>query len=185
MRVPTMKKPATTPASINELLAQIDERRDEIATLRADRAKVENAPRPFGDIMADVEEFFDRAATSAIDCLSLHHLTARNAGGEIRLSQSGHPTVEAASLFGLLILTNRDKIREVVAGQIEDMLAARPALEEDQRQARLAQIDREILTAELAEEGALRALELQGVSIARRADLNPLIALAADSALAG
>ena len=101
----------------------------------------------------------------------------------IRLSQSGNPSVEVANLFGLLILTGRDKIRDVIAGQIEDMLAVRPGMVDANRQARLAEIDAEILNAEMSEESAIRRLERQGVSIARRSDLSPLVALAADHAL--
>ncbi len=69
----------------------------------------------------------------------------------IRLSQSGNPSVEVANLFGLLILTGRDKIRDVIAGQIEDMLAVRPGMVDANRQARLAEIDAEILNAEMSE----------------------------------
>ena len=72
--------------------------------------------------------------------------------------------------------------RDVIAGQIEDMLAVRPGMVDANRQARLAEIDAEILNAEMSEESAIRRLERQGVSIARRDIPEPANLSAADRA---
>lgn len=176
MRVPAMKKPATAPASINALLGQIDERRDQIEALRAERAAIENAPRPLGDVMAAIDDHLDFLATASVDALALHGLRARGAAVELKAS--------AGVTLGLLVAVAREPLRQILADQLRDLEAARPGLAEKDRLARLAEIDAQILRAEMSEESATRQLERLGVMIARRADLSPLVALAADAALA-
>lgn len=173
------------PISVNDLLGTVDAMRDQIAALRDERAQVENAPRPLDETLGLLDAHLDALATSAVDNLSLHHLRDRRGTFGLKLSQSGISDFAIQTLFGLFVATSRDALRSVIVGQLEDLAQARPGMSDQDRQERLAEIDRAILKAELAEEAAIRALERQGVSIARRADLSPLIALAADDALAG
>lgn len=169
--------------SVNALLGEVDEQRDRLGALRQDRAQIEAAPRPLANVLDDLDQHLDQIATSALDGLSLHQLRDRRGMSGLKLSQSGHASVETANLLGLLVAVAREPLRQIIAGQLQDLDQARPGMAEADRTARLAEIDKEILTAEMAEESALRRLEAQGVSIARRSDLSPLVALAADAAL--
>ena len=171
--------------SVNALLSEVDAMRDQISALRQDRTQIEAAPRPLSETLDMLDDHLDHLATEAVDALSLHHLRDRRGTFGLRLSQSGSPEFAVANLLGLVIATNRAAVRELIVGQLSDLDAARPGMNEGDRAARLAEIDKEILTAEMAEESALRRLEAQGVSIARRADASPLAVLAADRALAG
>jgi hypothetical protein len=165
------------------LLTAIDAHRDQIASLRADRAQIEAAPRVLADVMTDLDAHLDAIATEAVDALSLHQLRDRRGMSGLKLSESGRADVAVQTLFGLFVATNRAAIRDLIVGQLEDLESARPGMTDADRVARLAELDAEILRAELAEESAIRRLEAQGVSIARRSDLSPLVALAADAAL--
>ncbi|WP_110804008.1 hypothetical protein [Rhodobacter viridis] len=181
--MPTMKKAANTPASVNDLLSSIDTFRDQIGALRADRTQIEAAPRPLADVLDDLDDHLDHLATEAIDGLSLHHLRDRRGTFGLKLSQSGHAEIAVANLLGLVVATNRAAVRDLIANQLSDLEQSRPGLSDEDRLARLAELDGEILRTEMAEEAALRALERLGVQIGRRADLSPVVALAADQAL--
>lgn len=181
MKFPKTKSAA--PSSVNELLSQVDDHRERLGALRADRAAVEAAPRPLADVLTDLDAHLDTLATSAIDGLSLHQLRERRGTFGLRLSQSGLPDVGLQTLLGVVIAVARGPIRELIVGQLSDLDAARPGLSDADRTAKLTEIDKAVLQAELAEESAIRALAAMGVTIDRRSDLNPLVALAADQAL--
>ncbi|SDE93884.1 hypothetical protein PUH89_09600 [Rhodobacter capsulatus] len=165
------------PMSVNDLLGTVDAMRDQIAALREDRTQVENAPRPLAEVMGDLDDHLDFLSTASVDALGLHGLRARGVPVELKAS--------APITLGLLVAVAREPLRRILEEQLGDLEAARPGMAEADRQARLAELDGQILRAEMAEEGAIRGLEGLGVSIQRRADLNPLVALAADQALAG
>lgn len=183
MKLPMTKKTVTAPTSINDLLGQIDGHRDQIAALRQDRAKVEGAPRPLGDVMTDLDQHLDALATDAVDALAIYKLRDRRGLSGLKLSESGHAEVAVKTLFGLLVAVAREPLRQIIVGQLEDLESARPGMAEADRTARLIEIDAQILAAELNEEASIRQLEVMGVMIQRRADLSPLAALAADAAL--
>lgn len=170
--------------SVNALLSEVDEQRDRLGTLRAERAQIEAAPRPLSETLDALDDHLDHLATEAVDALSLHHLRDRRGTFGLRLSQSGHAEVAVANLLGLVIATNRAAVRDLIANQLSDLEQNRPGLSDADRLARLAEIEAAILKAELDEECAIRQLERLGVQIGRRADLNPLAALASDDALA-
>lgn len=171
--------------SVNELLNAVDAARDQISALRQDRTQIEAAPRVLADVMTDLDAHLDSLATDAIDALSLYQLRDRRGTFGLRLSQSGLPDVGLQTLLGVVIAVARGPIRDLIEGQLRDLDAARPGMNEGDRAARLAALDAEILRAELAEEGAIRQLERLGVQIGRRADASPLAVLASDAALAG
>jgi len=170
--------------SVNDLLSSIDAFRDQIGTLRQDRTQIEAAPRVLADVMTDLDDHLDHLATEAIDGLSLHHLRDRRGTFGLRLSQSGLPDVGLQTLLGVVIAVARGPIRDLIEGQLRDLDAARPGLSDEDRLARLAELDGEILRTELREEHSIRALAAMGVTIDRRADASPLAVLAADAALA-
>jgi len=180
------------PRPINDLLEAVDDCREQIAGLRSERARVAAAPRPASEILADIDEALDGLATAAIDRLQLHRLIGRKAPAEIRVplapgrdlaEQYVNTEVAARTLFGLIIAAAREPLRAVLAGQIEDRLDGRECLTDTEIEARVSEIDRLILAAELSEEAATRTLEAAGIEVQRRGDADPLVVLAADDAL--
>lgn len=178
------------PTPINDLLASVDDMREQIASLRAEREKVSRAPRPASETLAALDQHLDDLATSAVDRLSLNRLTNRT--NPVSLSLPFHVDRETTAtdasaactvLLGLLIATSRPAIRQIIEGQLQDLTKGRPGLTDDELHARLAELDREILNAELAEESAIRALEGAGVAVLRRPDADVRAVLAADAAL--
>ena len=164
------------PMSVNDLLGAVDAMRDQIGALREDRAAIECAPRPLPDVMAELDAHLDFLATASVDALGLNGLRARGAAVELKAS--------APITLGLLVAAAREPLRRILEDQLSDLESARPGMSDQDRLARLTEIDRAILAAETAEEAAIRQLERQGVMIARRADAHPLAVLAADAALA-
>lgn len=178
------------PTPINDLLASVDDMREQIASLRAEREKVSRAPRPAAEILDALDSWLDQAATDAVDRLHVNRLTNRT--NPVSLSLPFHVDRETTAtdasaactvLLGLLIATSRPAIRQIIEGQLEDLTKGRPGMSDAELSAKLAELDAQILSAELAEEAAIRALEGAGVAVQRRPDLDPRAALAADDAL--
>lgn len=175
---------------ISSLLIKVDESREQIATLRAERQTVLHAPRPLAEILAALDDWLDDAATNSVDRLRLGQLTRRDMPAGIQLPfsvdrQTAAIDASAACnvLLGLVIAVARPTLRQIIEGQLADMVAARPGLTDAEQAARLAELDRQILTTELTEEHCIRALEAAGVPILRRPDAAPMALLATDGAL--
>lgn len=178
------------PTDVNALLEQIDDRREVIATLRAERDQISRSPRPTSEIIEMLDSHFDDLATAGVDALRLGRLTRRDQPIMLELPHhvdrsAGYVDSSPATraLLGLIIATSRPAIREIIASQISDLTRGRPGMSDDELSTRLAEIDAEILNAELGEERAIRSLESAGVSVLRRADASPLAVLASDAAL--
>jgi hypothetical protein len=178
------------PTPINSLLEAIDDHREVIASLRAEREKVSRAPRPAAEILDALDAHLDKLATDAVDGLNLNSMTNRANPLALRLpfrTDRERATIDSSAacsvLLGLIIATSRPAIRSIIQGQLQDLTRGKEGMSDEALTARLAEIDREILSAELAEESAIRSLEVAGVTVLRRPDLDPRAALADDSAL--
>jgi hypothetical protein len=158
--------------------------------LKSERDSVIRAPRPAAEIMTALDTWMDQAATGAVDGLRLGALLRRDHPVELTLpfrldaeTRAVDGAAATKAVLGLLIATSRPAIRHVIQGQIEDLTKARPGMSDAELAARLAELDREIVDAELAEESAIRSLEVAGVTVLRRPDADPRAVLAADGAL--
>jgi hypothetical protein len=178
------------PVPVNDLLATVDDVREQIAILRVERDRVARAPRPASEIMTALDDHLDQIATDAVDGLRLGSLLRRDQPVALALPYRLDPETRAIdstgavkSLLGLMVAANRQSFREIVQGQIEDLTRDRPGMSDAELHARLAEIDAELLAAELSEESSIRALEASGINVQRRGDADPRAALAADSAL--
>lgn len=178
------------PTDIGGLLERIGGLREEIAILQIERETTAHAPRPPAEILMALDGWFDQAATDAVDRLGINRLTNRANPAGLELPyfidpQTRHvdATMATKTLLGLLIASNREAIRDIVAGQLRDLCRDRPALTDEAQASRLAALDHQILSAEFAEESAIRCLEAAGVFIQRRPDAAPLAVLADDDAL--
>lgn len=171
---------------VNDLLDGIDTCREQIAVLKDDRRALLASPRP----MAEVVEAFDRwsegVVADSIDGLELAHLMQRVGRNGLRLSVTRDPAIEADRLLGLMLAANKAAIRKLILGELSQIAEAMPdALTDDQLAVRIEELDTAILSAELAEEAAIRALEKAGITVQRRAHAHPLAVLADDAALPG
>lgn len=175
---------------LNAMLEKVDDCRETIATLRTERDRVARSPRPAAEILDLLDDWLDKAATDGVDLLRLGRLTRRDQPVMLELPHHVDPAAgyvdsspATRALFGLLIATSRPAIRSIIQGQLEDLTRGKEGLTDEQMNARLAEIDAEILSAELSEEAAIRALEGAGVTVLRRADASPVAVLADDAAL--
>lgn len=178
------------PSPVNELLERADDCREQAASLKVERDRVARAPRPTSEILDLLDDHLDQLATAGVDALRLGRLTRRDQPVMLELPHhidktTAHVDASPATrvLLGIIIATSRPALREVLVGQINDLTRGQPGLTDHELAARLAVIDAEIMSAELAEEFAVRQLEQAGVSVLRRADASPLAVLAHDSAL--
>lgn len=178
------------PVPVNDLLTSVDDHREVIASLKAERDRVARSPRPAAEIMTALDAWLDQAATDAVDSMRLGALLRRDRPIALDLPTYRDPvagqldvTPSTKALLGLLVAVNRQAFREIVKGQVEDLTRDRPGLTDEALSARLAEIDAEILAAEMAEESAIRSLAVAGVAVQRRADASPLAVLAHASAL--
>lgn len=170
--------------NVNDKLDHIDEVREQIAQLKGDRRAIATAPRPLAEVVEALDRWLDRAATDAIDGLSLHHLLHRDGRSDLRLSTTRDPATDADRLLGLLVASNRAALRKLLVGQLGQISQNMgEALTDDDITMRLEQCDNAIFAAELSEEAAIRALERSGVAVQRRADAAPIAVLAADDSL--
>ncbi|NGM47948.1 hypothetical protein G5B31_20740 [Rhodobacter sp. SGA-6-6] len=178
-------------ANSMSMLDLLDQARDAVAQAVTRRDAVLAAPVDIDTAMNSVDHWLDRAATEAIDRLGLEHAAEPGwQGPELPIftvvGESVHETKSACeTLFGLLCLTARDQLRQVVKGQIEDRMLGQTGMNAATRAKRLAEAERDILEAELAEEALIRSMEASGIAVARRPDASPIALLAADASLPG
>jgi len=180
------------PTDLNRLLETVDDLREQVSTLRAERTAVLAAPRPVEQILEALDAHLDELATDAVDRLRLARLLDRRAPVRVGLPLTpGRDLAELnvntgaamSNLFGLLIVAARQPLRDLIADQVADLMAHREPLTDQQIEARVAEIDDALLVAELSEEGSTRLLERAGIFVDRRGDASPLAVLAADAAL--
>lgn len=171
--------------SLDEIRSQIDAKAQEVENLR-------NAPRPVADALIAFDAWCDATATSAIDRVSLYHMLQPKHDGGLRLPSyraPGETTPDLTSateiLLGLLILTGRDKLRAVIQGQLLDLTRDRETLDAEQRAARIAAAEADLLHLQLVEEVIIRQMQNAGLAVVRRVDAPALALLADDTALPG
>lgn len=177
-------------AALAGTLDGLDSLRAEIAAKKREIVQVERAPRPADEALAAFDTWCDQIATSAVDRLGVSYLAQPNNSGAlrlpiVRLAGEHAPDLTGAAdvLLGLIVLTSRDELRDVIRGQIEDLTGGRETLGEDARGERVEALRAEILHLELAEEAVVRQLEEAGLPVSRRADAPALALLASDDAL--
>lgn len=171
--------------ALDQIRAQIDAKGDEIEALRT-------APRPVSDAIAAFDQWADRVATAAVDRAGISYMLGPEGKGDIRLPSYRAPgettpnlTGSVEVLLGLLILTGRDKLRAVIEGQLADLAAGRETLDAEQRIERIASAEADLRGLHLVEEKLVRTMLDSGLSVTRRADVPPLVLLAADASLPG
>ena len=155
---------------------------DELRALRVrlfdERDDVASRPRPLAEAQDAAAAAVLRAAEQALADVSLRGLMRPGDNRGPRLDLTGEQAgalALAASVEGITELISA-RLSQAYEGQSEPMSATEQADE-------LKRIDDEILAAELAEEGTIRALEGAGLEVARRSDADPRALLAHDREL--
>lgn len=171
-----------------DVFATIEDLRRQLVALHDERAAIEDAPQPVAQAEADLDAWLDEIEASA----------GLPVSGFLRGDRSGWPslgvvlrpgqkTPDASAaveqVFALLIATNRDAVRGMMAGAIADALEGKRPLSAEDRAARLREIDAEADRLERAEEALVRAAEAAGLPILRRGDARPEVVLAFDKDL--
>lgn len=172
-------------------LRKVEELREAIEDKLQEIEAIEVAPQTMAEAMAAFDAWCDRAAHEAVDSLSIRrllHPAATREGLTIQpTARSINATPDASHIaqtaLGLVFLTCRDTLRDVIEGQLADLLGRREALSADERAARTDRARAELLEMELVEEAAIRAMEAAGIPLARRGDADPRALMAADASL--
>ncbi|WP_101341863.1 hypothetical protein [Cereibacter azotoformans] len=180
--------------ALEAMRAQIDDAKAEIA-------RIESAPQPLEDAMAQLDAWMERQATAAVDALPIGRLLDRTGAGRgldrepvvIRRHAAGeaggHVSVELGPevdvLRGLMMAspTVRAELRDVVAGQLRDRLNGRETMDGATRRKKLDRAMQALLDLEMVEEASIRALEAAGLPVMRRPDADARALLAADTSL--
>lgn len=179
--------------AVAQTFAVVDQLRESVAEAKTRLARIEAAPVPPTEALAALADWIDAKATNGIDRLGLGHmLEPGRAVQGIRLPfmltrTEGGPVPDTSQavevLLALILATSRDKVLDLVRGQLSDIAEGRDVIPTAERAARIEAARADVLSAELNEESACRALERLGIEVARRADLDPRAALAADDSL--
>jgi hypothetical protein len=151
---------------IGSTRGELDTIRNRIAELKVEAKAIEAAPLPLEEAVADLDAWMDHLAGHRQMNVGMH------------LSPHGRsvwPKLDVEELF----VTLRPTIRAVRLDAIQRELAGRlPGLPQEERAARLAEIDRQLLALEISEEAMIEEAEAAGIRIARRVDADPRAVLA-------
>ncbi len=167
-------------------LASIESIRSRITALRARRSEIEGAP-------CTPEVLRMRAESIVSDALNEFRSSMTGdllAGPAARFSDNrATNAVRGVPALALMAAVNRDGLVEAL---VADALSAAASLggspvSEGERATLLADVDRDLLRAEVEEESFIRQLEAAGLgaSIGRRSGCNPGVVLAYDAELRG
>lgn len=170
--------------ALDEIRAQIGAKTTEIESLRS-------APRPVDEALQLLDMWIDAASTAAIDRLPLRRLLdSRNTAPDLypeilrapgEVTPNSRPDTEM--LTALLFLAGREKLREVIEGQLSDLTRGRETLTDPERAERIAQARADLRALELAEESLVRRMVDAGIAVQRRSDAAGIALLAADASL--
>jgi hypothetical protein len=162
----------TTRAAGNELREAIETLRISIIDLKDERVQIENS--------IPSKEIAEARFLSWIDAMVAYKDTPR-----INVFTQGvhYRQPYADPMLEPLVVYLSSAVKREGITQINEFYSDKKGLSNEERDDRLATLDRQILDAELAEETIIRNAEAIGLPVARRADANPLAVLADASAL--
>ncbi|MFQ5902617.1 MAG: hypothetical protein ACE5JO_02910 [Candidatus Binatia bacterium] len=135
-----------------ELVAKLEALRTKISEVKGKRERVESLPPPVEVAIAKKHKEVD----AALDLMSDPEYAIRQ-----------------ANLQYLLIAIFADEIRTNLADHIRK--TSRETIGDDEKAARISELDREIFRLEQTEEEICIRLEAEGIQIVRRGDLNPAV----------
>lgn len=151
----------------------IEKLRTSIAALKAERAAVAGVPLPIDQALDTLRRHLDNLASSAGSTLESVAITA--ASGSLQSALLPQPR-DPLLLFAVLA---RGPVEEALTAAIRRFYEDRQlvGMSPDARDARLAEIDRQIAALEHEEEQTIAEAEELGLTIPRRTDVDPAIIL--------
>jgi hypothetical protein len=166
-------------------VACVDALRADRARLNAERRDLERAPLPREEAEAELEARIATAgARVELDAAPLAWPSSDPARHDRNLIRPATPMTTLGPdglTFAALCKLTPDAVRAAAAAALDALYAAHaPGLPAADRAAALAALDRQLGETELSEERCIRAAEDAGLSVARRADADPELVLAAD-----
>lgn len=176
-------------AASRDAFAAIADVRERRLALLAEREHVASAPMPPADAAPAVEAWLDTvAADFDVSFQALVHPEWRSSPSLSFPRQHGGAGLDAApavrQLFGLVVMINREAVRDIVKRSLEDATEGRETVTNADRARRLGSIDAEITAVEKVEEILVREAEAAGLPVLRREDASPAVVLLTDAALA-
>lgn len=167
-----MKRARSAPGDLADGVSGI---RAKIDSLKAEREQVEKRPPPLAVAIARAEKWVDRRANAARNSLpSLGVFCGPD------YEDQGYLPFEymAAGYLAPLI---KAALKEDLTSRYE--AAGQDEISDEERREELRSIDRQLLDAELTEESLIRAAEMAGFALSRRADADPRAVLAMEEDL--
>jgi len=177
-----LKSLKTTRGKAAKATAEAEAALEEIRQLRLrlldQRDDLASRPLPLEHAVEAMEAALERQAEQAVADINMSGLM-RPGGREPSLNLDAH---DRASLA---FAAARKDIAALLRERLEARYESGPEpLSREQKAQKLAALDDEILSAELAEEACIRELEVAGIAFMRRADADPRALLAADAEMA-
>ncbi|ADC71745.1 conserved hypothetical protein [Thioalkalivibrio sp. K90mix] len=153
----------------------VDEIRQKIQDTRRERDQLATAPLPAEEIQARVDAWINRKAEQAQRRFGLVGQALARPGGRVETEVDpfhvyARGEAKAADVGPLLCAMFPERVRDAVMSGLNPDADALPMSE---RPARLADLDRQVLALETAEEDAIREAAAAGVTIERRPDVSP------------
>lgn len=185
-----LKAMTSARAATEDALRVLDALREAVAAKRQEISAIQSAPVTVDMALAAFDRWAAQTATDAVDRLGVNYLLhPSHKSGALTLPVAGLPgggrdaTPAAETLLGLVLLTGRVQVRQVIEGQLRDLLAGREAMTDSTRAKKLKQAEDELFEAGCSEEALIRTLEQAGVAVHRRADADPAVVLLHDDCL--
>ena len=148
--------------------------RARIGQLQDEKAAVEAMPPALETALARVDEW-----VAHLGIVAHHKLAATVTPERFAAATFSPPNVHSDEFGALWVLQMGPDLAQRLKEQVTAFYSDVQGVTDAEREKRLAEIDRQILDASLAEESLLRAAEAAGFSVSRRADADPLAVLAA------
>lgn len=165
-------------SAVQKTATGIDQLRALRLRLLDERDRVEKTALPREEALSALDHSLDSMANLALEGTHVAHLAGRR-DKHSKLDLGAIPE----RMVGLLVASNREAVRGLLLGKLDEFYANVEVLSSDEKQAELLRIETEVFDVELAEEAAIREAEKVGLPILRRGDADPRAALAADSEL--
>lgn len=156
--------------------------RARLAAAKGRRRDLENAERPLEEAIALADAEVDRLAAIGRNGLVTLGLTSHDPR-QYGLGPGLHLKSELSHLPALLAMVGGDALKAGLRVRLAAQYAGKPGIAAHDRETQLKATDAEILDLELLDEAMVRASELSGLAVHRRADADPRAVLAPDSAL--
>lgn len=159
-------------STLRDHIKQLKRQRDEVLAI--------DVTQDFAE--ARIDEWIDARVQRTINMLMGKHEVPPQPGAFLVSPKNW--TSPEADLLALMAFYLRDDLASAIKDRLGEFCGEdRKQISEDDRAARVAAIDRDLLDAELGEESIIRSAEKVGWIVTRRVDADPRAVLAADQDL--